>query len=68
MPLIIKVELHNTMPLKLLLLGGENWSRNAAVINKYEVYYHKATRRILKISMMRVKEDRIRNKTIRKYF
>ena len=59
---MIKVKLHNEKPLNLLLCGGEIWSGNAADANACEVLHHKGMVRILKISMMRVKEHRIRNK------
>ena len=36
-------------------------------LKKYEVFHHKAMREILKISLARMKDDIIRNKTIRKY-
>ena len=65
--LITKVKLHNAT-LNLISRGGENWSGNAANVSKCEVLYHNSMRRILKISMTRVKDERTRNKTIRKYF
>ena len=67
MALIIKVKLCNASPLNLILWGGENWSGNASDINEWEAFQHKEMRKILKISMARVNDDSIRNKTIRKY-
>ena len=68
MPLIIKVKSHDATPLNLLLWGGDNWSGNAAGISECEAFYHQEMRRILIISMARVKDDMIRNNTIIKYF
>ena len=59
--MIIKAKLHDGIPLNLLSWEGENWSGNAANISECEVLYHKAMRRILKISITGVKDERIRN-------
>ena len=65
-PLIIKVKSHEATPLNFLLWGGDNWSGNAANVDKCESFHHKETRKILKKIMTRVKDERIRRKTIRK--
>ena len=67
-PLMIKAKSCDVVQLSLLLWGGENWSRNAADISKCEVLHHEATRRILKMSMAKVKDGRTRSKTTRNFF
>ena len=51
-----------------MLQGGENWSGNKADIKLLDTFYHKSIRRILGITMGRVKEEEITNSEIRRRF
>ncbi len=51
-----KYLLFRAIPMNLLLLGCETLSMQKALSNKLEVFLHQNIRRILHISMFRVKE------------
>ena len=67
-PLITKIKLHQATPMNLMLWGSENWSGNKADIAKMNTFHHKSTRRILGITMGRVKEEEITNEDVRGRF
>jgi hypothetical protein len=50
------------------LLLVESWALRCSHITKLEVFWHRSIRRILKIGIMQVKEERITNKRIRIIF
>jgi hypothetical protein len=54
--------------MKLLLWGCEMWSMRKALLNKLIVFLHRNIQRILQVSMMKVREYRIRNKHVRQMF
>ena len=56
------------MPIGLLLWGCETWALRKDLERKLSSFQHRAIRRILGISMLEVKEDRIRNETVREKF
>ncbi len=56
------------IPMNLLLWGCKTWSMQKALSNKLEVFHHCNIWRILRISMFRVKEERLHNKHVRKMF
>ena len=63
-----KVLLYKAIILNTVLWGCESWSLTAELIRKLEVFQNKMIRRILKIDMYMVQEDRITNTNIRKQF
>ena len=54
--------------LDIVLWGSENWSGNKNDIVMIEAFHHKAMRRIFKVLVSRVKEDKIKNATIKEWF
>jgi hypothetical protein len=57
-----------TIPMNLLLWGCETWSVQKALANKLEVFLHRNIRHILRVSITRVREERIRNEHVRRMF
>jgi hypothetical protein len=55
-------------PLNALLWGCESWNLSKKNIDQLNVFHHSAIRWILVIKMSQVKEERIRNATVRKQF
>ena len=64
----MKKKLFFEIPVNFALWNGETWSGNKFDLNLLDVFFHKAIRRILNISMSRVKEERISNFRLRKKF
>ena len=62
-----KFLLYMTGPLNVLLWGCESWNLSKKNINQLNVF-HSAIRWILGIKMSQVKEEKIKNTTIRKQF
>ena len=60
-----KNKIFTTIPLNLLLRGGDDWNSNKEDVKKIEAFQNKAVRRILRMTMSQVKEDRIHNDEIR---
>ena len=58
-PLSTKVKLHNVILLNLLLRGSKNLSSNRNDLPKYEAFHHKAIRRTLGMSMLKVKDKKL---------
>jgi hypothetical protein len=56
------------IPMNLLLSGAETWSLRKTQLDQLEVFLHSSIRRILQISMSKVKEERIRNGNVRQMF
>jgi hypothetical protein len=56
------------MPIGLLLWGCETWALRKDLERRLSSFQHRAIRRILGISMLEVKEDKVRNETIRENF
>jgi hypothetical protein len=54
--------------LNVLLWGAESWNLSKHNLNKLNVIHHLAIRWILGISMKKVKNERIKNTSIRKKF
>ena len=67
-PLPTKIKLYQAIPMNLMLWGGENWSGNKADIKLLDTFHHKSIRRILGISMGRVRDEEITNSEIRRRF
>jgi hypothetical protein len=63
-----KQQIFIAIPGNLLLWGCESWALRQSHITKLEVFWHRSIRRILKIGIMQVKEERITNQRIRKIF
>jgi len=55
-------------PLNALLWGAESWNLSKKNLCKLNAFHHSAMRCILGINMERVKNERIKNVTIRKTF
>jgi hypothetical protein len=56
------------IPGNQLLWGCGSWALRWSHINKLDVFWHSSIRRILKIGIMQVIEERISNKRVRKIF
>ena len=56
------------IPMNLLLWVCKTWSMQKALSNKLEVFLHCNIRRILRISIMQVRDERIHNEHVRKMF
>ena len=56
------------IPLNLMLWGYKSWAILEYLFKKLEVYFHKSIRKILVISIIRVKDKHITNKTVRLFF
>jgi hypothetical protein len=56
-----KYLLFQSTPMDILLWGCETWSMHKVLTNKLEVFLHCSIQRILHISIIRVKEERIQN-------
>jgi hypothetical protein len=63
-----KYQLFRAIPMNLLLWGCETWSIRTALLNKLEVFLHCNIRRILRVSITRVKDERIKNEHVRRMF
>jgi hypothetical protein len=63
-----KYLLFRAIPMNLLLWGCETWSLQQSLLDKLEVFLHKSIRRILKISMFRVINEKLRNEQVRTTF
>ena len=56
------------IPINLLLFGCESWALRKALLRKMEVFVHRNVWKILKITIVQVMENRIRNEKIRTLF
>ena len=63
-----KYLLFRAIPMNLLLWGCETWSLRQSLLDKLEVFLHKSIRCILKISMSRVINKKLRNEQVRTSF
>jgi hypothetical protein len=63
-----KYLLFRAIPMNLLLWGAETWSLRKTQLDQLEVFLHRNIRRILQISISRVKEERICNEKVRQMF
>ena len=63
-----KYLLFRAIPMNLLLWGAETWSLRKTQLDQLEVFLHRSIRRILHISIGKVKEERIRNEKVRHLF
>ncbi len=54
--------------MNLLLWGAETWSLRKSQLDKLEVFLHRSIRRILHISMTKVREQHLHNNKVRKMF
>jgi hypothetical protein len=54
--------------MNLLLWGCESWSMQKSLLDKLEVFLHCNIHWILQVLMFKVKEERIRNKHVRRMF
>jgi hypothetical protein len=64
----IKIIMYQAIPLNTVLWGYASWSLKEREKKKLEAFHHSAIRRILGISMRRVYEERITDKTVRSKF
>ena len=51
--------------MNLLLWGAETWSLRKSQLDQLEVFLHRSIRRILRITMSTVKEEKNRNERVR---
>ena len=56
------------IPINLLLWGCDAWALRECHFDKLDTFLHKSIRRILRITMTEVKEEKIRNEKVRKLF
>ena len=56
------------IPVNLLLWGCETWAIKSNNLRILDVFVHRSIRRILKISIQQVQDERIRNSEVRKRF
>jgi hypothetical protein len=63
-----KYLLFRAIPMNLLLWGAETWSLRKSQLDKLEVFLHRSIRRILQISMTKVREQRLHNDKVRQMF
>jgi hypothetical protein len=56
------------IPMNLLLWGCKTWLLWQSLLDKLEVFLHQSIRYILAINITHVKEEKIRNTTIRNIF
>ena len=63
-----KCLLYKTIPLNSLMWGAKNWAQNSAYNDTLEQFHHRSIERILGISMLQVKEEKIKNSEARKRF
>ena len=63
-----KVKLYLAITVNFALWNGETWSGNKGDLALLDAFHHKATRRILNISMSKVKEQHLKNSKLRKDF
>ena len=63
-----KYLLFRAIPMNLLLWGCKTWSLRKSLLDKLEVFLHRNIRRILRVSMFKVKEERIQNEHVRCMF
>jgi hypothetical protein len=63
-----KYLLFRAVPMNLLLWGAETWSLRKSQLDKLEVFLHQSIRRILQISMTRVREQRLHNNKVQQMF
>ena len=63
-----KYLLFRAIPMNLLLWGCETWSLRQVLLNKVEVFLHRSIRRILRITITQVQDERIRNEHVRRLF
>jgi hypothetical protein len=60
-----KYLLFHAIPMNLLLWGAETWLLRKSQLDKLEVFLHRSIRRILQISMSKVREQRLHNDKVR---
>ena len=63
-----KAKLHLKIPLNLLFWGSDNWSGEKVDVSKSEVLRRKSFHRVLVISMMREKDERLKSEDATKSF
>ena len=63
-----KRHIYSACVLTVLLWGSETWATTDTILAKMNAFHHSCIRRILRIKMNRVKEERINNETVRKSF
>ncbi len=63
-----KYLLFHAIPMNLLLWGCKTWSMWKSLLDKLEVFFHRSIRRILQVSMTRVKEECTHNEHVWRMF
>ena len=63
-----KYLLFRAILMNLLTWGAETWSLRKSQLDKLEVFFHRSIRRILQISMSKVREQRLHNEKVRRMF
>ena len=61
-----KIKLCLAIPANLALCNSETWSGNQQDLELLDVFHHRSIRRILNISMLQVKDERLKNSQVRK--
>ena len=56
------------IPINLLIRGYKSWALRVSLLNKLECFLHQRIRRILGVTMTKLKEERIKNETIHPRF
>ena len=56
------------IPINLLLWGSESWALRETTLSKLEVFLHRSVRKILRIDITQVMDERITNGSIRNRF
>jgi hypothetical protein len=65
-PIHLRHRIYNAIVVNLLLWGCESWALKEEDCRKLEVCHHRCLRRMLKITIYQVKEEKISNKEVRK--
>ena len=64
----IKYLIFRAIPINLLLWGSESWALRETTLSKLEVFLHQSIRKILRIDITQVMDERITNGSIRNRF
>ena len=63
-----KYLIFRAIPINLLLWGSESWALRETTLGKLEVFLHRSIRKILRIDITQVMDERITNGSIRNKF
>ena len=65
-PLESKIKIYTSIPISILLWGGDDWSRNKDNVRRIEKFQNKAIYRTLGTTMAQLKEEETTNDEIRR--